>query len=257
MCNNVTDVLSCIVICMMHLYYAFMMHLPTVYIYFDMHTSFNLSIPLFSYAIILNIVYPTTISPMGVYVLTSTALYSQKQTIYHVTKMKKLATDSASLFAIANAELESSVELESKSAIDSEEGMALQTESLELEVDAEEMEAKSAAETILGEELTDEAEMLHEKSARDSLESEVSFSQSKEMQLQSKGLHTQAEKDRAAAAFDEAKSVTLLEEASKAESLAAEYETEAAEYEAIVLKREGQSIKDGVSDILTLPCVCN
>ena len=93
--------------------------------------------------------------------------------------MKKLATDSASLFAIANAELESSVELESKSAIDSEEGMALQTESLELEVDAEEMEAKSAAETILGEELTDEAEMLHEKSARDSLESEVSFSQSK------------------------------------------------------------------------------
>ena len=205
----------------------------------------------------LNIVYPTTISPMGVYFLTSTALYSQHRTIYHVTKMKKLATDSASLFAIANAELESSVELESKSAIDSEEGMALQTESLELEVDAEEMEAKSAAETILGEELTDEAEMLHEKSARDSLESEVSFSQSKEMQLQSKGLHTQAEKDRAAAAFDEEKSVTLLEEASKAESLAAEYETEAAEYEAIVLKREGQSIKDGVSDILTLPCVCN
>lgn len=187
---------------------------------------------------------------MGVYFLTSTALYSQKQTIYHVTKMKKLATDSASLFAIANAELESSVELETKSAIDSEEGLALQAESLELEVNAEEVEAKAAAETILGDEFSDEAEVLHEKSAQDALESESSFSQSKEMQLQSKRLRTQAEKDRAAAAFDEEKSVTLVEEASKAESLAVEYEAEAAEYEAIVLKREGQSIKDGVSDMI-------
>jgi hypothetical protein len=41
----------------------------------------------------------------------------------------------------------------------------------------------------------------------------------------------------------------IIEEASKAESLTVEYETEAAKYEAIVLKREGQSIKDGVSDM--------
>jgi hypothetical protein len=45
--------------------------------------------------------------------------------------------------------------------------------------------------------------LKHEKSAQDALESEESFSQSKEMQRQSEGLRTQAKKDRAATAFDE------------------------------------------------------
>ena len=53
------------------------------------------------------------------------------------------------------------MKLETKSAIDSDEGLALQAESLELEVNAEEIEAKTAAEMILGDEFADEAEVLH------------------------------------------------------------------------------------------------
>lgn len=182
---------------------------------------------------------------MGVYLLTGSALYSQTRSTYHITKMDTLAAESAALTLAANAELESSLELQGKSAIDSEEGLALQSESVELEMDAEREFAKAAAETALGKEYAEQAELLHEKSAKDALESEAAITNAEELEVRSEELHLQAEKDRAAAALDEEKSIALLEEASEAGEIAAGAEEKAAEYEAIALKREGQSIKDG------------
>jgi len=188
---------------------------------------------------------------MGVYLLTSTALYSQTRTAYHLTKMNKLAAESASLALLANSELAQSLELQSKSVIDSEEGLALQSESVELEMDADREFAKAAAETAFGEEYSEQAEALHEKSAQDALESEASLTHAEEMQLRSEELHLQSEKDRAAAALDEEKSLALLEQSSKEGEIAAGAEEKAAKYEAIAIRKEGQSIKDGETFLKT------
>ena len=67
---------------------------------------------------------------IGVYLLTSSALYAQKKTVYHVGKMTKLASESAALTMQAGEELESSIELSEKAAIESEEGFELQSESI-------------------------------------------------------------------------------------------------------------------------------
>ena len=182
---------------------------------------------------------------MGVYFLTSTAIYSQTKSMHHLATMNKLAAESASLSLVADGELLESTELQSKSAIDSEEGLALQSESIELELDAERETAKAMAETVLAEEYLEEAEVLHEKSAQDILESESLLEKSEGLRIQAEELHIQAEKDRAAAGMDEAQSVALLEEASKAENLAVAAEEKAGEYAAIVELREGQSVKDG------------
>ena len=136
---------------------------------------------------------------MGLYFLTSTAIYSQTKSGYHLAKMKKLVAESASLSLVADGELLESTELQSKSAIDSEEGLVLQSESIELELDAEREAAKAMAETILAEEYMEFGELMHEKSAQDVLESESLVEQSKELRVQAEELHIQAEKDRAAA----------------------------------------------------------
>lgn len=67
---------------------------------------------------------------IGVYLLTSSALYAQKKTVYHVGKMTKLASESAALTMQAGEELESSIEMSEKAAIESEEGFELQSESI-------------------------------------------------------------------------------------------------------------------------------
>lgn len=159
--------------------------------------------------------------------------------------MSKLAAESASLALLADAELESSFELQSKSAIESEEGLALQTESVEMELDAEREFVKAATETAMGNEYQDQAEVLREKSAQDVSEGDASLTHAEEMQLQSTELHVQAEKDRTAAALDEEKSLSFFEESTTAGEIAAGAEEKAAEYEAIAIRREGQSLKDG------------
>jgi len=183
--------------------------------------------------------------------LTGTALYSQTRTTYHLTKMNTLAAESASLTLLANAEELNAIEMQSKSAIDSEEGLALQSESVELEMDAEREFVKATAETALGGEYLEQAEALHEQSAQDALESEASVTDAEEMQLRSEELHVQAESDRVAAALDEEKSIALLEEASKAGEIATAAEEKAAEYETIAIKKEGQSVKDGEAMLKT------
>jgi len=183
--------------------------------------------------------------PMGVYLLTGSALRSQTRTTYHLAKMDKLAAESASLTLLANAELASSLETQTKSAIDSEEALALQSESIELGISAEFELAKAAAETALGESLAGEAEALREKSAGDASESEASFADAEEARVASGAMRARTEEDRARAALDEERSVAYLEESSRAEEIAAGAEERASEYEAVAMRREGQSIKDG------------
>lgn len=161
--------------------------------------------------------------------------------------MDTLAAESAALSLMANAELAASLESQSKAAIESEEGLSFQTESAELEMEAEREFSKAAAETALGEEYSEQAELLHEQAAKDALESEGATTHAEELEVRSEALHIQAEKDRAVSVMDEEKSVAFLEEASRAEEIVTGAAEKAAEYEAIALKREGQSIKDGES----------
>ena len=121
----------------------------------------------------------------------------------------------------------------------------------ELELEAEREFAKAAEEMTLGEEYKEEAELLHEQAARDVAESEIEISKAREDIAASDALIAQAEEDRAAATLDEERSISLFEEASTSEEIATEAEERAAEYEAIVKTREGQSLKDGESLVKT------
>ncbi|KAL9188220.1 hypothetical protein ACHAXT_006598 [Thalassiosira profunda] len=189
--------------------------------------------------------------PIGTYLLAGTALYSQTRTTVHLAEMNALAASSASLALLGDAEIEASLELQGKAAVDSEEGLVLQSESTELELEAEREMAKAAADVATGDAYAEEAELLHEKSAQDMIESEATLADAEEMQVESASLHVKAEKDRAEAALDEEKSAALLEESARAGEIAAGAEEKAAEYEAIAIRREGSSIKDGEAALKT------
>lgn len=130
-------------------------------------------------------------------------------------------------------------------------GLVLQSESAELELEAEREMAKAAADVATGDAYAEEAELLHEKSAQDMIESEATLADAEEMQVESASLHMKAEKDRAEAALDEEKSAALLEESARAGEIAAGAEEKAAEYEAIAIRREGSSVKDGEAALKT------
>lgn len=186
-----------------------------------------------------------SLRPIGVYALAGSALFSQTKTAHHVEKMKTLASDGAALALLADAELARSTELQGKAAADAEGGSEIQSEAAELEAAAEEELSKAAAETALGDEYAERAEALHEQSARDAAESEAAEHDAEEAALRSEQLHEQAENDRAAAALDKERSIAILEEATKAEEAALAADKKAAEYEAIAMKKEGASVRDG------------
>ena len=149
--------------------------------------------------------------PIGVYLLTMEALHAQKKTVYHVRKMSQLASEAASLTTLAGEELESSIELGEKAAVESEQGLELQSTSIELELDAESEFAKAAGEAALAEEYSGQAEMLHEKAAKKAAESEIAFAKARDDLAASEALLAQAEEDRAAELINEEKSVALFE----------------------------------------------
>ena len=190
-------------------------------------------------------------SPLGVYLLGGSALYTQTKTTQHLTQMAELATKSTEITLLATAELESSIELQTKSAIDSEEGLELQSESIELETDAEEEFAKAAEETILAEEYEEQASALEKQSAKDALESETAFSQAKELELNSQQLQIKADEDRVSAAINEDKSVAMMVEVAKAKQSADGAEVKVGEYEGIALKDEAKSLKEGEALVKT------
>ena len=184
---------------------------------------------------------------IGVYMLTTSAFHAQKKTKYHVGKMTQLAGEAASLTTLAGEELETSIELGEKAAIESEQGLELQSTSIELELDAEREFAKAAGELALAKKYSTEAEILHEQAAEKTAESEIAIAKARDDLAASEALIAQAEEDRAAELINEEKSAALFEESSAAEEVATEAEAKAAEYEAIVIKNEGQSLVDGES----------
>jgi len=149
--------------------------------------------------------------PIGVYLLTSSALYAQKKRLFHVGKMTQLASESASLTMLAGEELESSIEMGEKAAVESEEGLELQSESIDLGFDADRKFAKAAEEMALAEKYKGEADMLHEQAAEKTSESEIATTNAKEHLAASDVSLTKAKEDRAAAVADKEKSVAFFE----------------------------------------------
>ncbi len=182
--------------------------------------------------------------PIGVYLLTGSALHAQKKTVYHVGKMTQFASEAASLATLAGEELESSIEMGEKAALESEQGLELQSTSIELELDAEREFAKAALEKALAEEYSEQAELLHEQAAEKMTESEIAVAKARDDLATSEELLAQAENNRAAELMNEEKSAALFEESSAAEEVATGAEEKAAEYEAIIIKNEGQSLVD-------------
>lgn len=185
--------------------------------------------------------------PIGVYLLTGSALHAQQKTVYHVGKMTQLAGEAASLTTLAGEELESSITMGEKAALESEQGLELQSTSIELEIDAEREFAKAAVEKAMAEEYSEQAELLHEQAAEKTAESEIAIAKARDDLAASEELLAQAEKDRAAELVNEEKSAAFFEESSAAEEVATGAEEKAAEYEAVVIKNEGKGLIDGES----------
>jgi hypothetical protein len=188
---------------------------------------------------------PSLCRPLGTYLLAASAFYSQLQTNHHLTQMAELAASSAALSLSADTKLEHSFALQQQAATNSEEGLTYQAESVEHEANAAKMEVGVASEIAVSEEYISEAEALHEHSVVEASESTAYLSSSKELQLQSNALHSEAESNLAASTMDEEKSLADMAESVKAGEVATAAEDQAAEYEAVALRKEGQSIKDG------------
>lgn len=185
--------------------------------------------------------------PFGVYLLTGSALHAQQKTVYHVGKMTQLAGEAASLTTFAGEELESSIEIGEKAAIESEQGLELQSTSIELGLDAEREFAKAAVEKATAKEYSEQAELLHDQAAGKTAASEIEIAKARDDLAASEELLSQAEKDRTAELMNEKKSAAFFEESSAAEEIATGAQEKAAEYEAIVIKNEGKGLKDGES----------
>ncbi|KAL7483465.1 hypothetical protein ACHAW6_009112 [Cyclotella cf. meneghiniana] len=184
-------------------------------------------------------------SPVGVYFLTGSALYTQTRTTHHLTQMTSLAGQSTSLALLVAGETESSAQLSRESAMDSERGLEKQSESIELEAAAQREEAKAAEETVVAERYEEEAQTLQEQSAKDALESESSFAEAEELTAASKGLNIQAGQDYAAAEVYDEQSAFLFEKAANAEKVATEAELRAAKDQTLSLEQKAKSVRDG------------
>ncbi|KAL7514286.1 hypothetical protein ACHAXN_012063 [Cyclotella atomus] len=185
--------------------------------------------------------------PLGVYLLTGSALYTQTKTTYHLTEMTTLAAKSTSLTLLAAGEEESALALQREAAIDSEDGLEKQSESIELEASSEREHVKAAEQTLLAEKYKEEAEALHAESVKDKAESESAFEESEELETLSEQANIESGQDLAAAETYEEQSAFEFDEAAKAEKLAEEAEARAAKDESVVVQKEAASAKDAES----------
>ncbi len=158
--------------------------------------------------------------------------------------MKNYATKSTVLTATAESELSKSIELESKSALDSESGVELQSESIASEEYAASEFAKAVGENVLADEFSEEAKFLRDQSAAEALESQASLQHAEELEIRSQELRLQSEKDQAASVFDEDKAMALIDQAADAEKVAEGAEEKAGEYEVVAVKKGAESAKD-------------
>jgi hypothetical protein len=165
--------------------------------------------------------------------------------------MSSLATKSATLTAIATGETDAALELQREAAVDSEEGIEMQSESIELEASSEREIAEATEQTLIAEKYKEQAETLHEQSVKDKMESESSFEKAEELEASSKQAYIEAGQDLAAAETYQEQSVFDFDEAAKAEQLATNAEVQAAKDETIVLEKEAASAKDAESLVKT------
>jgi len=183
--------------------------------------------------------------PLGPYALTVGALYGQTKMNYHLSEMKNYASKSTVLTATAGSELTNSIELESKSTLDSESGMELQSESIASEEYAESEFAKAEGENILADEFSEEAKFLRKQSAAEVLDSQAALQKAEELEMRSHELRIQSEEDQTASVFDEDEAVAFITQATSAEKVAEGAEEKAGEYEAVAVKKGSESGKDG------------
>jgi hypothetical protein len=182
---------------------------------------------------------------LGTYLLAGSAFFSQLQTNHHLIQMSELAAMSAALSLSADAQSESSLALQQQAAANAEEGLQLQSQSVEHESNAAKMEMEAASEMAISEEYIVEAETFHEHSAIEASESAAYLSTGEELQLRSNALHLEAEGNLATSAIDEEKSLAAMAESMKSGEVATAAEEKGAEYEALALRKEGLSVKDG------------
>ena len=181
----------------------------------------------------------------GTYLLAGTALRSQSRVAYHLSRMEMTASEAIVLNMASDAELESSMILRGESAIDSEEGLTLQGEAAEHELDAEREFLASEVEYAAGDGFEAEAGETRASAERDALESEASFVESEAADIESSALRGRAEVEGGESASDSERSVAYWEGSTNAGRVATAAEEGAAEYGAVAAGDAASGLGDG------------
>ena len=204
-------------------------------------------------SLLMMIVTTTTafVRPLGPYLLAGSALYSQTRSIYQISKMKALASDALLLNMAADIEITESIVLQSKSAISSEEGLILQSEAAELEMNAERESMKALAEKAMGDSYRVESHEMEAAADKDILASETSFAKADEVSIEGERLHTKAITEGEKSAHDLEKSVADATGSIKAIEVATTAEENAIEYSTVVAKDLVKTAKDGEALVKT------
>ena len=181
----------------------------------------------------------------GTYLLAGSALRSQSRVAHHLTKMEIAASDSIVLGMASDAELASSVELGGNSAIDSIEGLNLQDEAIELDLDAEREYLASNIEYGAGEAHEAEAEDLRHAAEGDAMESGTYFAESEGNAVESATLRVKAEMEGESAAVDSGASAASWEGSLYAGGVAVAAEERAVEDVAIAASETASGLRHG------------
>ena len=181
----------------------------------------------------------------GTYLLAGTALRSQSRVAYHLSRMETAASEAIALHAASDAEMESSLILRGESAINSEEGLALQGEAAELGADAEREFLASAVERAAGGGFEAEAGDMRASAERDALESGAYFAESEASALGSSAMRARAEAEGETSASDSGRSAAYWEGSASAGRASAAAGGRAAEYGAAAAGDTASGLADG------------
>lgn len=182
---------------------------------------------------------------LGPYLLAGSALNSQTRSVFHISKMKTLASDALLLNMAADTDITESIVLQSKSAISSEEGLTLQSEAAELDTGAKRESMKAITEKTMGDTYKSESREMETAADKDILASESNFAKADEVLIERGRLHTKAITEGEKSAHDLEKSVAAAAGSIKAIEVATAAEKNAIEYGTVVAKDVVKTAKDG------------
>lgn len=191
------------------------------------------------------------VRPVGIYLLAGTAMHSQTKSAFHLTTMEGLASEALVFSTAADADVGSSMVLQGESATHSEEGLLLQSEAAELEVDAEREYLVGAAEHAMGDEYKAKAMEMQTSSEQEALESKAFLAQADEMTVEAGGVHAKAVTEGETSAVDLETSVADAERSVHAIQVATAAEEQAIEYGAVVTRDVVKTARDGETLIKT------